>query len=217
MCAWGRRGGQAAARRDGPGVLRGGRKGDRSIVVDKPVYQELHLFPHAVHRQLGSPSARMETAHCCARKGGCERWWILRIGERLESGHQATGLVPRGTLTHSLQRGCGANASSDGEMVGRTRHLRESCSLAEPMIHRRRLCILSGVAADTDRPTFERAGQTPRPWVQDPSARKCLARGVPANFSCIAREKTSIALRGEWFTTSFWHSPAALRVTVTTT
>jgi hypothetical protein len=51
---------------------------------------------------------------------------------------------------------------------------------------------------------------------QDSSARKCPASEVPANFSCIRREESSM-LRGRWFTTMCSAFPAALRVTVTMT
>src|SRR4051794_14271690 len=45
---------------------------------------------------------------------------------------------------------------------------------------------------------------------------KYLARGVPAYFSPINRAKSSTELRGRWFTTIRWASPAALRVIVAT-
>jgi hypothetical protein len=40
--------------------------------------------------------------------------------------------------------------------------------------------------------------------------------GVPANFSCIARDKNSSAVRGRWLTTTRWACPASLNVTAPT-
>jgi len=61
------------------------------------------------------------------------------------------------------------------------------------------------------------AGRSHLATVQGSLARKCLARGVPANFSPSKREMSSTELRGRWLTTTCWACPAALLVTVTTT
>jgi hypothetical protein len=82
------------------------------------------------------PGCRTPTPLCCRGDRVVARWrhhadhqgrqggepvahaaGSARIGERLELGDQAADLIPRGTLTHGFQTGCGAIRSSDGGVV----------------------------------------------------------------------------------------------------